>query len=99
MRINDAAASSSRMRSHLYRPLQKLLDVVNVPVAYSFDYACQLITIPARQTRDARGGGMTDRGWKAKRERGNSVTRGTDVQTQGIIGTTYRANKLALARH
>lgn len=33
----------------------KLLDVVNVPVAYSFDYACQLITIPAGQTRRTNG--------------------------------------------
>lgn len=31
----------------------KFLDIVNpYPVAYSFDYACQLITIPAGQTRD-----------------------------------------------
>lgn len=48
----------------------KLLDVVNVPVAYSFDYACQLITIPAGQTRNAAD------------ERG-TARRGTDVQTQG----------------
>jgi len=68
--------------------VSELLDVVNVPVAYSFDYACQLITIPARQTCDAADG------------RGEyNVVRGTDVQTQGIIATTYRANKLALARH
>lgn len=43
------------MRSHLYRPFPKLLDVVNVPAAYSFDYACQLITIPARQTPQTDG--------------------------------------------
>jgi len=56
----------------------KLLDVVNVPVAYSFDYACQLITIPAGQTRGA--------------------TRDGCPNTRRIIGTTYRANKLALAQ-
>lgn len=50
----------------------KLLDVVNVPVAYSFDYACQLITIPARQTRDE----VDERG---------TAQPGTNVQTQGII--------------
>ena len=65
----------------------KLLDVVNVPRRILLRL-CVSANYHSSETNARRGG-----------RDGEQHGEGTNVQTQGIIGTTYRANNLALARH